>query len=75
MTKKDKREIDLIYNKLLDFCEENQKNISTQNMCVAMSMFVSNLTYDLAPSSSHATHLLLSFMQNKLETMMEARNE
>ena len=63
----DEKQIEFMYNKLLDLSEKHQKDITVPNMCRVLAMFLCDLTYDCAPSSMHATHLILAAMQTKIE--------
>ena len=63
----DEKQIEFMYNKLLDLSEKHQKDITVPNMGRVIAMFLCDLTYDCAPSSNHATHLILAAMQTKIE--------
>ena len=67
--KSDEKQIEFMYNKLLDLTEKHQNDISVPNMCRTLAMFLCELTYDCSPTSNHATHLILSAMTNKFENM------
>jgi len=57
-----------IYNALLNETELLAKEgVSTVEMARVMATFLVTLTYDCAPSSDHATHLIMSAMMQRLE--------
>ena len=63
----DEKQIESMYDKLLDFSEKHQHDISVPNMCRVLAMFLCELAYDCSPSSNHASHLILSAMITKME--------
>ena len=57
-----------IYNALLNETELlSKEGVSTAEMARVMAMFLVTLTYDCAPSSDHATHLIMSAMMQRME--------
>ena len=68
----DEKQIEFMYNKLLDLSEKHQKDITVPNMCRVLAMFLCELSYDCSPSGDHATHLILSAITNNIEKQIES---
>jgi len=60
-----KKEVNYIYDKLLDFCETHQHDIQVVNMCYVLSKFLSDLAYDTAPDFTEASKVVLLGFDDK----------
>ena len=67
----DEKQIEFMYTKLLDLSEKHQKEITVPNMCRVLAMFLCDLTYDCSPSGNHATHLILTYVTDKIEKQLK----
>jgi len=61
-----------IYEALLNETELlSKEGVSTAQMARGLASFLVELCYDNAPTTPHATHLILSAINNKLEKIIE----
>ena len=59
---------DQIFESLLNEVELlANEGVSTQDMASVLSVFLVKLTFDCAPSTDHAMHLIMSAVMDRLE--------
>tara|TARA_R110002012_G_scaffold173286_3_gene338045 strand:+ start:1591 stop:2118 length:528 start_codon:yes stop_codon:yes gene_type:complete len=67
-----KKEINYIYDRLLDFCETHQHDIQVVNMCYVLSKFLNDLAYDTAPDFTEASKvILLGFDDEQKQSLLK----
>jgi hypothetical protein len=71
----DRKQSELIYNELLDLCEDLQEEVTIPNMVETLQHFICDLAYDTAPSNAVATGMLLGIINHKLGHIIEEENE
>ena len=65
-----------IYDRLLDVTEElANEGATTFELSNVMSRFVVELSFDCAPDPRHATHLLMSAMNDRIERDLDEERE